>query len=100
MFKNWQNPLHRNTAAHLRLRLSLHSLGIVVRRHFTPPKLPEDNDINYSFIFSGQLDDAIHFVMHCKAYDNLKTVLLDLTLLSAGQTKDFKNGSGCCLLDT
>ena len=67
-----QNPLHRSALA--QLRLSSHNLGIETGRHCRPSKLPENRIC--AFCPSGQVDDEIHFLIHCKAHDDLRTTIL------------------------
>ena len=67
-----QNPLHRSALA--QLRLSSHNLGIETGRHCRPSMLPEDRIC--AFCPSGQVDDEIHFLIHCKAHDDLRTTIL------------------------
>ena len=64
-----QNPLHDSALA--QLRLSSHNLVIKTGRHCKPYKLPEDRIC--AFCPSGQIDDEIHFLIHCKAHDALRT---------------------------
>ena len=67
-----QNPLHHN--ALVQLMLSSHNLGIETGRHCRPSKLPETPIC--AFCPSGQVDDEIHFLIHCKAHDALRTTIL------------------------
>ena len=67
-----QNPLHHSALA--QLRLSSHNLGIDTGGHCRPSKLPENRIC--AFCPSGQVDNEIHFLIHCKSHDALRTTIL------------------------
>ena len=66
-----QNHLHHSALG--QVRLSSHNLGIETGRHCKPSKPPEERIC--ACCSSGQVDDEIHFLTHCKAHDDLRNII-------------------------
>ena len=73
--ENYVHLLNRNQrSVFCKLRISAHSL-MIEKGRYSYPKIPSENRICTKCDLQ-ETEDEFHFIMKCKAYDNLRKILL------------------------